>query len=68
MAGPKTIEVGALFRKLGPGQPVWRVDSMIRHAPLPHVKLTLLHSTVTQMTISADTLNDPRFFERVPPR
>lgn len=68
MAHAKDIEVGALYRKIGPGQPVWRVDSMIRHAPLPHVKLMLLDSQVTQMTISVVTLNDPRFFERLPPR
>jgi len=61
----KDFELGTLYRKIGPGQPIWRVDSLVRHAPLPHVKLTRPDAPATQMTVSVATLTDARFFERV---
>ena len=65
MARERAVEPGALYRKVGYGQPVWRVDSLLRYAPLPHVKLTRMDQPAEHMTISVATLNDPRFFERV---
>jgi hypothetical protein len=65
MARDRGVEAGALYRKVGHGQPVWQVDSLIRHATLPHVKLTRVDAPTTQMTIAVATLTDPRFFERV---
>lgn len=56
-----------MYRKIGYAQPVWRVDSLLRHAPLPHAKLTRVDQPAEHMTISVMTLTDPRFFQRVPP-
>jgi hypothetical protein len=67
MAKEREIEPGALFRKVGVGQPIWRVDSFLRHASLPHAKLKRLDSPSTQMTVAVAALVDPRFFERIKP-
>ena len=61
-----TVEPGNLYRKIGAGQPVWRVAGTVRHAPLPHVRLTRIDAPATQITMSVATLIDPRFFQRVP--
>lgn len=65
MARDNAVELGALYKKVGAGQPIWRVDSLVRHAPLPHAKLKRVDSPATQMTIAVATLVDPRFFERI---
>jgi len=65
MARQDAINPGALYRKVGAGQPIWRVDCLLRHAPLPHVKLKRVDSPATQMTVAVATLVDPRFFEQV---
>ena len=59
MAADKSIEAGALYKKVGPGQPIWQVDSLLRHAPLPHAKLRRIDAPTTQMTVSVATLVDP---------
>jgi hypothetical protein len=58
----RQVELGGLYRKTGARQAVWRVAGHVRHAALPHVKLTQLDSPSTQMTISVATLTDTRFF------
>ena len=65
MVADSRVELGALYKKVGPGQPIWQVDSLLRHAPLPHVKLKRIDAPSTQMTVSVATLIDPRFFQRV---
>jgi hypothetical protein len=55
------VELGGLYQKIGPTQSIWRVARLVRHAPLPHVKLTCVDAP-TQITISVATLMDPRFF------
>ena len=59
------IELGVLFRKIGARQPVWRVDGVVRHASLPHVRLTRIDAPATQITMSVAALIDPRLFQRV---
>ena len=44
MAKDREVEPGALFRKVGIGQPIWQVDSFLRHAPLPQ-NLLFRHTT-----------------------
>jgi hypothetical protein len=61
----REIEIGALFKKVGPNQPTWRAVSFLNHVPLPHAKLQRIDAPGTQMTIGIAALNDPRFFERV---
>jgi hypothetical protein len=61
-----SVELGGLYCKRGAVQPVWRVESFVRHAPLPHVKLTRVDAPGTQLTMSVAALVDPRFYRRVP--
>jgi hypothetical protein len=63
----REIEIGDLFKKIGPNQPIWQVVSFLRIAPLPHAKLQRIDAPGTQMTIGVATLIDLRFFERVSP-
>ena len=65
MVADNRVELGALYKKVGPGQPIWQVDSLVRYAPLPHAKLKRIDAPSTQMTVSVATLVDPRFFQRV---
>ena len=65
MARDSEVEPGDLFRKVGHGQPIWRIDSLLRHVQFPHAKLTRLDSPGTQMTIAVAALIDPRFFDRI---
>jgi hypothetical protein len=48
MVRVREIGPGELFKKVGHGQPLWQVDSLIRHANHPHAKLKRIDSPATQ--------------------
>jgi len=63
--GKSSVELGGLYCKSGAEQRIWRVAGFLRHAPVPHVKLTRIDAPTTQITISVAALDDPRLYRRV---
>ena len=63
--GNSSVELGGLYCKSGADRRIWRVAGFVRHALVPHVKLTRIDAPTTQITISVSALVDPRFYRRV---
>ena len=60
------VEIGQSYHKTGTPYVIWIVDRINEYSDPLHVRLARLDDPTTQITISIDSLTDPRHFRLNP--